>query len=356
MNDECPRCREYAERGASFCGACGRPLGNSGQTGSNNSIYANGPEEGLGIKADLEKLLLIPCIVILIIILFELVTLIVNGWDVFSFLSDKQFSMILIVPFPEEIFTLSKAWLQLYWIIIVIVLICCIGITMQKVVKKLRSPGGIMKSGSEDDATFWVTISFAVMIFINFITVAILLGTGNGPTTPDLGDNLSQMFSLADAAVWEEVIARLLYIGVPMTIISIFVTKKKDSLKCLLGGFGMSKAALIFIIISGIIFGLAHSPGWDGQVWKVVTAAMMGLLLGYVFVRFGLYASILLHFVNDYLSAFDWMGVGTVSLLITLFFIAFGIIALIYLLMRLWGFGKSFKSVPLFRGYSEKDH
>jgi hypothetical protein len=66
-----------------------------------------------------------------------------------------------------------------------------------------------------------------------------------GVSTPDLGSNTEQMFSLANAAVWEEIITRVLYIGLPMAVISLIATKKLDSLKCLFGGFGMSRELLL---------------------------------------------------------------------------------------------------------------
>jgi membrane protease YdiL (CAAX protease family) len=140
-----------------------------------------------------------------------------------------------------------------------------------------------------------------------------------------------------------------MFIGVPMMLISFAVTRKKESLRCLLGGFGMSTTAVVLILISGVIFGLAHSSGWDGQAWKILTTAIMGIFLGYLFVRFGLYAAILLHFITDYFQAFYWMGVGALGGLASLLLLGIGLVSLIYIMLRLARSKEAIASLPAFR-------
>lgn len=342
MTDECSECGEYAARGCTFCGSCGRGLAGPGKT-------------HLGFA---EIILVIACVAVMLIAAFETLVMIWNSGDVFYFLSSKSYGLILIVPFPHEIFTLRGGALQAYWILLDIIIIFCAGEGIRRFVSDTGSLRDIAKPGvAENTSAFWITVSMSAAIFINVAVVLIAtIITQEEITTPDFGDNLSQMFLFADAAVWEEIIARVLYIGVPMTILSLIVTKKKESLKCLLGGFGMSKAAVAFIIISGVIFGLAHYPGWEDQAWKVVGTGVMGMFLGYVFVRFGLYASILLHFINDYLSAFDWVGAGWAAGLVSLALLGIGLIATYYVVNRLWGSRGSIVSLPLFRnGYVKSD-
>jgi hypothetical protein len=193
------------------------------------------------------------------------------------------------------------------------------------------------------------------MIVINFVLVVIWMMGDNDVTTPDFGDNIERMFLFADASVWEEIISRVLFIGVPMMIISFIVTQKKESLRCLLGGFGMSTTALVLIFISGAIFGIAHYSGWDNQEWKVIATAIMGIFMGYVFVRFGLYAAILMHFITDYLSAFDWMGIGDATIWISLVMLITGFFALLYIIYRLAKSGGTLRSMPAFKNGFIKD-
>ncbi|MCL2295712.1 MAG: CPBP family glutamic-type intramembrane protease [Methanomassiliicoccaceae archaeon] len=343
MPDECPRCAEFKTRGKTFCGACGRYLG--------------GPERDPGQSSGsakrsslLEHIILAVTIVIMAIAVFEAITLMINFPDVSSILTGGRLNLILIVPFPVAVYSISGFVLQLYWALIAMVIIVCVIIAIQKLVIKARGPGGITGPGAaEDTAAFWVCISLSAMLLINIIVTFLTMASGSDVNVPDFGDEVEQMFGMANAAFWEEIIARVLYIGIPMVFISLIVTKKKESLKCLFGGFGMSKTAIVLIIISGIIFGLAHYPGWDDQLWKVVTAGLMGIFLGYIFVRFGLYASILLHFINDYLLSFTWMGMDGLLVIVTFLLLGAGFVALIYILMRALGSKEAIKTLPLFK-------
>ena len=381
MNEECPRCTEYKMNGKLYCGACGRYLGDSEQIDggcprcawykAEENFYCGACGRYLGTMGypqtqspDAEKrpsfielILLTVCIAFMFIAVFEAITLAVHFPEIFSFLANARLNMILILPFPVAVFSISGLALQMYWTFVVTIIIACVIITIQKLMVKARSSGGITKLGAaEDTAAFWICVSISAMFMINFIVTVLTMASGSDVNVPDFGNKIEQMFGMANAAFWEEIITRVLYIGVPMVFISLFITGRNESYRCIFGGFGMSKTAVVLIIISGVIFGLAHYPGWDDQIWKVITAGLMGMFLGYVFVRFGLYASILLHFINNYLSSFDWMGVGGLLVIVSLLLLATGLIALIYILMRANNFGGSAAALPSFKnGYVKKD-
>lgn len=73
----------------------------------------------------------------------------------------------------------------------------------------------------------------------------------------------------------------------------------------------------LLIALSSVIFGLAHylsGAGWD--VGKISEAALDGVALAYVYVRYGIHASILFHWAVDYASnafAFYAQGVYGIS-------------------------------------------
>jgi len=350
MNDECPLCRDYAAAGSSYCGSCGRYLGKDavGSGSLGNTDGNTDPTETP--RSFLELVLQLLCIFIIIIAVIEVAVMILNIGDVFSFLDGKFTSFIVIVPFPQVIFETRGSTLQAYWILLAAVIVVCVTTAIMKFIKVTKEGGGILRPGaSENTAVFWVCIFLSAMLLIHVIIVLFTEASGTTVQVPDFGSYLEQMFLFADAAVWEEVIARVLYIGVPFFFISLIATKKFDSWKCLFGGFGMSKVAVVLIIISGIIFGLAHYPGWEDQAWKVLATGIMGMFLGYVFVRFGLYASILMHFINDYLSSFDWIGAGGVSYLITYLLIVIGFFALCYIFVRVFGSKGLIKDLPNFK-------
>jgi len=110
------------------------------------------------------------------------------------------------------------------------------------------------------------------------------------------------MLVLANASVYEELISRALLIGLPLMLIYIAIKKTdiKHSFKILLGGnIKIGNIEIIFLLISSIMFSLAHLGGWD--VFKLPSTLIGGLIFGYLFLRYGLYMSILFHFTIDYL-------------------------------------------------------
>lgn len=337
MTDGCPRCSEYTEKGSLYCGACGRPL-DPGPSEQNSDRFVKG-------------LLFATAILIALVLLVELIALIINTPGIVGFLSGKVVSFPVLVPFPKVVFTLSGLAAQLYFVVVVVSIIVCAAYAMMKFVKTVQaSSDPVVSSEVRSTALSWVGIVVSAMILVNFVIVFIAIMMGEEIVVPPLGDKLEQMFLLADAAFWEELVTRLLYIGVPMTIISLIVTRKRESLKCLFGGFGMSTAAIVLIIVSGVIFGLGHT-GWD-QLWKIFATGIMGIFLGYVFVRFGLYATILIHFVTNYLSAFDWLGVGGFQIIVTLGLLALGAVALGYVMVKLFRSKDDLNALPLFKnGY-----
>jgi hypothetical protein len=58
----------------------------------------------------------------------------------------------------------------------------------------------------------------------------------------------------------------------------------------------------VLIVVTSTVFGLAHilGPGTNWEPGKAVTAAISGLALGIVFVGYGAYAAILLHWFFDF--------------------------------------------------------
>jgi len=361
MSNECPKCSEYAEEGKTFCGACGRSLKDieSGDNWTEWPTCGPDPKEVNPEKKQrglLDLFFLAISLVIIFIVAFEAVVLVVNAPDVFGYLSDKSFGLYWMAPVLGTMFVLEGGALQAYWILIVIVIVACVVYGTYMFAKAIKPSGDATKSGGENTGFFWIGVTLTAYFIINLIFVLIWMFLDNDLTVPDFGDILGQMFIFANAGVWEEIASRLLYIGVPMAFISLAITGKKESLKCLLGGFGMSTAAVVLIIISGAIFGLAHYSGWDDQAWKVLATGIMGVFLGYLFVRFGLYAAILMHFIVDYFSAFDWAGVGVLGTFLNLLLTGIGFVALLYLAIKIAGSKGTIDSLPAFKNdYIKKD-
>jgi hypothetical protein len=88
-------------------------------------------------------------------------------------------------------------------------------------------------------------------------------------------------------------------------------------------------AAWAFLFASSAIFGLAHMSAWGW--WKVIPGMVAGLGFGYLFLRHGVGAAILAHFVNDYALALSYEGVGGPGLEV--------ILVLVFLVLAIAGAG-----------------
>jgi hypothetical protein len=177
---------------------------------------------------------------------------------------------------------------------------------------------------------------FAI-IFFNLLVIFILAMFGGIPSSPINGPEpvlWEWFYSLANASVAEEIVTKVLYIGLPLFLFDLLARRQKNKLHRYLigGGFKIEPVTIVLIIFSSILFGLAHYPGWG--LWKVAPTFMAGLAFGYLYVTKGIHTAIVLHFLIDYM------------VMVELFFIdnqtAFLVIALMLgLITLLWSISGS---------------
>ena len=166
----------------------------------------------------------------------------------------------------------------------------------------------------------------ATVIALGALTLSVgiidLIQTGAGIKTGSIGgDPLALFVSITFAPLREELGFRVALIGVVAFILALR-TSLRTALKALwrpsaiLRGGSVDlpeKVGLaVMIVLSSIIFGLAHiisGAGWE--IGKLSEAAFAGLVLGYLYVRYGFHAAVLLHWgVNYFGSAFAFFGQG----------------------------------------------
>jgi hypothetical protein len=141
------------------------------------------------------------------------------------------------------------------------------------------------------------------------------------------------LHAFASASVWEELITRVLWLGVPLLLIDLALGKAKSLKPYLFGGskvFGTKE--IVFIWVSAGIFALGHIVYWDA--FKLLPTFAAGIALGFLFIRYGLYACIVLHFAVDY---YDMLGLSLNSVAIQgvfgLILIALGILGMPFLVV-----------------------
>ncbi|MCK4442999.1 MAG: CPBP family intramembrane metalloprotease [Thermoplasmata archaeon] len=148
---------------------------------------------------------------------------------------------------------------------------------------------------------------FAFGVFFNVgynLIILILFGEGALPAGTELDPPWYFLSMVAAAAVWEELIARTLLIGVPLFIIALLKRQdiKRPSRFFIGGGFTIGRFELAFLVFSAVMFGLAHT--FSGGPWVFPPLFVGGMILGYLFLKKGIVASILFHFIWNYSIAF----------------------------------------------------
>jgi len=172
----------------------------------------------------------------------------------------------------------------------------------------LKSLSSIISFGNYDhksnyliSVTKWFSILILISVLINFVQEQFGI-----VTIPPIADNdLIQFFYVSLAPLVEEFGFRLILIGVPLFTIYSHKSSAKYFIKCLWNPGTLdihdSKKAIFLIIFVGIVFGFAHIA--LGESWsegKFAQAAASGIILGWVYLRYGFVASLLVHWATNY--------------------------------------------------------
>ncbi|MBL7002025.1 MAG: CPBP family intramembrane metalloprotease [Nitrosopumilus sp.] len=158
-----------------------------------------------------------------------------------------------------------------------------------------------VKSNYMVGITKWVSILILVSILINFVQEEFGI-----TTLPPIVDNgLTQFFYVSLAPLIEEFGFRLILIGIPLFVIYSHKSSVTYFIKCLWNpsilNIHDSKKAFSLIVFVGIIFGFAHIA--LGEPWsegKFAQATASGVILGWVYLRYGFIVSLLIHWTTNY--------------------------------------------------------
>ncbi len=147
---------------------------------------------------------------------------------------------------------------------------------------------------------------FSVLIIVSASIIAVQEFFGVFIEPPNEPNQLIQFFGVSLAPIIEEFGFRVALIGIPLfTFYS-----RKFSLKLLAKSLWRPfqnihnvnvKSALLLIVIIGIFFGVAHII--SGEPWstgKFAQVASSGIIIGWVYFRYGLAPAILIHWATNY--------------------------------------------------------
>ena len=200
--------------------------------------------------------------------------------------------------------TLGDAFAILWLFYLIIFVIALLG-PKQHFLKSISSLISMGKYDAKLNYMFamtkWLSILILISAIINFIQESFGI-----VTIPPLGGNsLIQFFYVSFAPLLEEFIFRIILIGIPLFVLYSGRASIRYFVKCLWSPSSLnilnSKKAILLIIFVGILFGFAHiafSDSWsDG---KFAQATVGGIILGWVYLRYGIVVSLLIHWATNY--------------------------------------------------------
>jgi hypothetical protein len=350
----CNYCGTHFKEGALFCDMCGsvRPSVQAAPPTSHMDwrTWALRPKEYLPMyrpypwRSAFKAFFAICILSIVLALAVNLITLVYGMGLVTPYILDTSYNygLFIVLPVFINLLTLSGyPLLGYYFLIVAIIVASCTWVFLVSYptfVKEMT-----MKAKSrEHSPLFDIGGLLTSTVFLTYVVlfIAILAGASDtgGPSTGDLEDSL---FALANAPVWEEVIVRVLLIGLPLLIIHSVRRKRSRPLySYILGGkFKFGIPEVVLVIASATIFGYAHFLGGWG-FWKVPAAAIGGVAFGYLFLRHGLPAAIVMHFAVDYTGmpsqVFNFSNAFEITLI--LLWIGLGFAFTIYYITRIGEF------------------
>ena len=147
---------------------------------------------------------------------------------------------------------------------------------------------------------------FSILIVISAVIIFVQEGFGVKTESLDSSNILIQFYNVTLAPITEEIGFRVLLIGIPLFVMYSHNNSIRLFLKSLwhpaenLHIF-KQKRVLVLITIVGIIFGAAHvisDEGWSFGKFTQATAS--GIIIGWVYFRYGFISAILVHWATNY--------------------------------------------------------
>lgn len=248
----------------------------------------------------------------------------IQGWITGSTVPKEY--IFIITPWPVLLFWIDGLAFQAWHLLMLSILLAAFAKGMHGLWKSWSSgkdrpvlsiavPAKAVSSIENVAKLFMACMFFSTAYFI---TIGML---GAHMDTPAF-DEMSRpelIYGLFSASVFEELISRVLLVGAPLALAALAAGRRGASGRLLGGGMDLTRTTALLIAFSALIFALAHVGSWD--LWKVPQVLVTGLALGWAFVRYGLHASILIHFsINLSTSAMEiWPGNVGLDMLLGVF-------------------------------------
>jgi hypothetical protein len=287
---DCNECEEHRRKGERFCSFCGNEV--------------NPPvKESTSTKATVLAGIILT-VALSLYLIYESITAVWGITVVWDHLPSYTHGLFVVIPKVVTFFRFGGTGLQIYYLLIMIAALSSVVYLFVMSYKPVKEEG---IKGLKKTPIYEVMTLFSALMFLEVMYIIILNSSGVETTSPFDEEDWEMMFSLLNASVYEEIICRILYLGVPMCILGLILKKKGTPVSgYIFGGFGMSKLSFVFIVFSAAMFAMAHLGGWGW--WKILPTFIFGLISGFLFCKYGIYATISIHFLTDYMGAATWLS------------------------------------------------
>lgn len=293
IQEDCASCAEYRDRGHRFCAVCGKPIVVTG--------YPI-PEQQPSLTPSF-VLMSLSVVAGLMILLFELVTAFVKLPDVIGGLEGMEYWMFILTPNVHDLFLLNDMGMRIVYVVEALIVLASVSYLVYSAIKKAKTSDN--RYNALKETALYEVICLNGLLFV-FQLVYIFIFVDIGQSTPDLSNLAYTMFALMNASVYEEFLCRICLIGLPVMIV--YLVSRKAELpfyRYLLGGFEFKPWMWALVLLSSIMFAWGHYDGWG--LWKMVPTLLFGLITAYIFIKYGVYATISIHFLTDFLVSETWL-------------------------------------------------
>ena len=219
----------------------------------------------------------------------------------------EKFDMFLAginLQFPLE-YEIGDIFITVWSIFIILFVISFLGPkkNFMKTISDILSNG---KNSFSDNYMINIIKWFSILVLISAVITIIQESFGIVTEPPDTANDLILFLQISLAPITEEIGFRLILIGIPLFLIYSHKSSIKFFFKSLWNPYSNlhvyeKRKAIALIIGVGIFFGIAHvisgEPWTDG---KILQASIGGIILGWVYFRYGLAAAIILHWATNY--------------------------------------------------------
>ena len=146
---------------------------------------------------------------------------------------------------------------------------------------------------------------FAIIVVLSGLIDLAQQGLGITITPPVFENDLTGFLGITVAPLVEELGFRIILVGIPLFLLYSHRASARLFFKSLWNPSANlpitnQKKAIILVVLVGIMFGAAHvlSDQWSNG--KFAQAAMAGIIIGWVYYRYGFVAALLIHWATNY--------------------------------------------------------